>query len=985
MKKFKPSFLTLSLMAAGLSLHAIPTFAQETSAEVDDASEVEVIQVKGFRSSLIKSLNTKRFSDTVVDAISADDIGGLPDVSIADALSRIPGVTSIRIDGQSGELNIRGLSGNYVFSTFNGREMVSASGGRTVQFDQFPSELISQAQVFKSQKASLIEGGVAGTVELKTANALDMDENSQFRVSLQGAHNSVAADNPDSGSLGHRFTVAYKQKFLDDTLGVSAGYSRLFEPTVSTRFVNLQFDPRTPLYEGFEPFLNEEGTILVSDGFEINEQGGENKRDSFVAAIDYIASDSVKMRVDGFYSKFDDEAFDRGFRVQGLANISDARRGPTMLLTDPILANGALIGGTFSRDPNGLAVAAPGVGSPENFRVEVQGDDNTTESEVIAVGFNLEWDISDRLSMTFDLSHTEAEEILRDRVLRMALFEDSSAATPVIDDNFVLSYQLNGLDTPMVNFNQDFTDVNKLMVTSAESYPFFEENEANAVALDFKYELDTDIVSSVEFGLRSSERDHSLRRARFVHGTTDQAMRSGNYITYARDEDGNFLEVQRFQPFQLTADMVTEHTLGGDLSNTPSFLTVNNSQILDAWLPGVDQTPTLDWNNSWTILNGRDVKEEVLSAYIQANLNFELGDIPVTGNIGLRAIRTEQTARGLANVGPDNGQPIADDNGVINSDFIRVNEGPELDHYLPSINLNFGLTDNQQLRFAYSKGIARPELEKMGIRSSWSWSSESQKANLDASTNPFLEPFEADQIDLSYEYYFTETDGAITVAIFNKDISNFPTTLTALDFDYAAAGITIPEADIDERYADIEQTELINYTVGEYKRALNIEDAGYIRGIELAYTQTFDFLPGMWKGLGVNLNYSYTKSDITLPSLVPGEDGRDGPLPGLSPRVWSATAYYSYDDKFEARINARFRDDYVNEQVAIGEEQQAYFAEETIYSAQASYNYSENLQFFVSADNLTDEANRSYFAQQERTGTIQWFGRTIYFGVNYNM
>jgi iron complex outermembrane receptor protein len=105
----------------------------------------------------------------------------------------------------------------------------------------------------------------------------------------------------------------------------------------------------------------------------------------------------------------------------------------------------------------------------------------------------------------------------------------------------------------------------------------------------------------------------------------------------------------------------------------------------------------------------------------------------------------------------------------------------------------------------------------------------------------------------------------------------------------------------------------------------------------------------------------------------------------LSPRVWSATVYYSYDDKFEARINARFRDDYVNEQVAIGAEQQAYFAEETIYSAQASYNYSDNLQFFVSADNLTDEANRSYFAQEERTGTIQWFGRTIYFGVNYNM
>lgn len=988
MKKFKPSFLTLSLMAAGLTLHTLPGYAQEADA-ANQATEddVEVIQVRGFKRSLIKSLNTKRFSDTVVDAISADDIGGLPDVSIADALSRIPGVTSIRIDGQSGELNIRGLSGNYVFSTFNGREMVSASGGRTVQFDQFPSELIEQAQVYKTSKASLIEGGIAGTVELQTANALDMDEDRKIRVSLQGARNNEAADNPDSGDFGHRFTVSYKEKFLDDTVGVSAGYSRLFEPTVSTRFVGLQFDNRTPAYEGFEPFLDENGQMLVSDGFELNEQGGENKRDSFVLALDYAPSDDLKMRVDGFYSTFDDEAFDRGFRVQGLGNIAFPSRGPDMELTNAIVGNGALLGGRWSRDPNGTAVNAPGFGSAENFRIEVQGDDNTTESEVLAVGFNLEYIITDELTMTLDISHAAAEETLRDSVLRMAPFLDSSAATPEINDDLVVEYQLNGLATPTINFNQDFTDVNSLMVVSAESYPFFEDNEANAVALDFQYELESDYVASVAFGLRASERDHSLGRGRFVHGTTDQAMRSGNYITYGLDDDGNRVEVQRFQPFQLTEDMVSVHTLGGDLGNTPSFLTVDNKAVLDAWIPDVDRTAIEDWDHSWSILNGRRVKEEVLSAYIQANLNFELGGIPVTGNIGLRAIETQQTAQGLANVKSGNGQPIADDKGEINNDFIRVEEGPKLNHYLPSMNLNFQITDNQQIRFAFSKGIARPELSQMGISDSWNWDRDSEQASLNSSTTPFVKPFEADQIDLSYEYYFTETDGAITVAVFNKDINNYPEVLRTDDFNYADAGITVPLADESERYIiqDDPSSGLINYVDGTYNRLVNIADAGYIRGVEFAYTQTMDFLPDMWKGLGVNFNYSYTESDIALPSLVPGESGRNGPLPGLSERLWSATVFYSYDEKFETRINARYRSDYVNEQIAIGEAQQAYFVEETIWSAQASYNYSDNLQIFMSVDNLTDEANRSYFGQEERTGTLQWFGRTVYFGINYNL
>lgn len=986
MKKFKPSFLTLSLMAAGLSLHAVPTFAQETdnASQADDAADVEVIQVKGFRSSLIKSLNTKRFSDTVVDAISADDIGGLPDVSIADALTRIPGVTSIRIDGQSGELNIRGLSGNYVFSTFNGREMVSASGGRTVQFDQFPSELISQAQVYKSQKASLIEGGVAGTVELRTANALDMDDDRQIRVSVQGSHNSEAADNPDSGDFGSRLTLAYKEKFMDETVGVSLGYARLKEPTVSSRFVGLQFDRLSPQYDGLDEFRDEAGNMFLTDGFELNEQGGENKRDSFVAAFDYVPTDNLKMRLDGFYSEFDDEAFDRGFRVQGLNRITDASQD--LELRNPVVADGAIIGGQYWLNPNGDAIAPPFRGANQNFRIEVQADDNTTESEVLALGFNLEYQISDMLSMSFDLAHASAEEVLRDRVLRLALFEDSSVDTPIIENDLVVDYQLNGLGIPSIGFNQDFTDVNKLMVVSAESYPFFEENESNAAALDFTLEVENDFVSSLEWGVRYSERTHSLRRGRFVHGTTDQNMRSGRYITYTRDDEGNFVESQRFQPFRLTQDMVTVHTLGGDLGNTPSFLTIDNSQVLDAWLPDVDQTPIRNWDHSWSILNGREVEEDVTSAYLMANLNMEIGDIPVTGNVGIRVVHSDQRAFGLSFVGGGAGDPIADDRGVINNDFIRTEEGIDYTDYLPSFNLNFQLTDSDQLRLAYAKVLSREDLSQMGIRNTWRWETDTAFGNttsLDSSTSPQVLPFYADQFDISYEHYFTETDGALTIALWHKEIENDPVTVVTENYDFEANGFNVPPAPDSIRF-DPSGEEIIFQPRGTYSRALNVGDAGYFRGFEIAYTQTFSMLPDMWKGLGININYSYTDSDVKKPTGIPGFE-ESGPEEGLSPNVWSATAFYDYDEIFEIRINARYRDDYLNDQISIGEEQSAFFKEETIWSAQASYNYSENLQFFASMDNITDEENVSFFGRESRTGTIQFFGRTMYFGLNYNL
>ena len=175
-------------------------------------------------------MKQKRAGDTIVEVVDAGDLSSLPDASIADSLGRLPGVTTVRNSGQSSQLNIRGMNGDFIQTTLNGREQASTSAetesSRWMAFDQYPAELINQAAVYKSPKASLIEGGVAATVELKTANPLEAEKSHNVNLSARLSYNDRAED-VGGDANGNRFTASYMGKFLDDTLGLSVGYSHL--------------------------------------------------------------------------------------------------------------------------------------------------------------------------------------------------------------------------------------------------------------------------------------------------------------------------------------------------------------------------------------------------------------------------------------------------------------------------------------------------------------------------------------------------------------------------------------------------------------------------------------------------------------------------------------------------------------------------------------------------------------------------------------
>ena len=963
MGKFKLSALMLALVAANSAIAA--TEEERTSAKEIDP-ELEVIEVRGFSRSLIQSLNQKRFSDTVSEQLSADDLGALPDVSMADALTRLPGISAVRTGGQAAEINIRGLSGGFVFSTLNGREQVSTSGSRSIEFDQYPSELISSAAVYKSPKASLIEGGVAGTVELQTASPLDNDQQHKFTANVRGMYNDRASEVFDATEYGDRISFSYQGKFLDDTLGVALGYARLFQPSVATQFIGFAYNGNKDvdgLANDTDGPADNPANEYISEGFELQHLGGEETRNGYLTSIEWAPTDNFKLKGDAFLSRFDSESFARGFRVKF--------GGPSAVYANPVLDGNAVIGGAINRTSNSFT------------RVEIVNDDNQDFDEVDSYGINADWQVTERLNVNADVSLSRAKSNFRNGLLWALVAEDATVENPVFDTNVSLNYQLNGLNLPDVGFNQAdaFSDIDRVMVSKYGIYPYENEDEVKAFRLDFKYELENNWFSSIEFGARYSDREYSNNRSVFEYGN-----------------DGAFSSTQ--PPLRLTDDMTTVVDWQGEFSYFPSYLAIDLDKALNAWFPDGTPQPVQTWGNadgvvdldgdgepdaqgyttnySWTMLQSGSVYEEVVSAYLMLNIDTEIGTLPVTGNIGIRRVDTDQSATVLENVGGDpqlGAQYIVDDNGIVNDLYAPSVLGIKYTDYLPSLNLNFKVSDATQIRFAAAKVMARAPINRLAGDASASVNNDGE-INGSSTNNPFLKPFYADQYDISYEQYFEDTDGALVVAAFYKNIDSFIDTVAIENFDFKGNGFNVPEYIVDP--VSGEQIETTN---GVYTTAVNNAKGGYIRGIELAYTQVFSFLPSPFEGLGINASYSYTESEVQSITDL-GGDSVSQDLPGLSNNVFNGTLFYSYEN-FETRLNVRYRDDFVSEQVAVNE-QVVNFDAETVIDFQTSYQFTDSFGMLLQVNNLTDEPTQSYFGTTSKTGTTQFFGRQFYLGFTYN-
>jgi TonB-dependent receptor len=926
-----------------LAMLAVASFTITANAQDQDEDDtVEEITVTGFRGSLASAVDVKRRADTVVEAISAEDIGRLPDVSIAEALARLPGITSQRTSGQSSAINVRGLPQNLVFTTLNGREQVTPNGARAIEFEQFPSELISSVEVYKSPKAELLEGGVAGTVNFNTIRPLSKDE-TIFNVNARLSLNDRAGQIFGANEFGYRVSAAYVDQFADGKVGLSIGYARLEQPDVAVRFA--QFD-----FTGGAQDFNGDGTNdSPSFGFETTEDGGNETRDGVIATLQFKPTDNFSLDFDGYYSRFESESFRRGVRVTGPQEVNS---GNTQV-ENPIVADNALIGGAFSRNVGAPTVDGGGFG----LTAAGINDDLSDTDELVSIGSKAEW-TNERWTVTGDFTYSRADSQFVNEVSAslplssldrgVAGVSNSSPNTPVLNDNLNIVLNTNGISLPSVNFSQDFTNVGQVFLSRFGVFPTENEDELFAFAGAVEYEAEWGIIKSIEVGARYSEREASQFR---------EAIDFGN--------DAGFFQfaANLFTPISLVGDASTVECFSGEFADNgfPCFLAIENPRALvEAQIGPV----VADQSQGFTLDQSFTVNEDVFSAFAQVNLEGSFGDTPFTGNIGLRVVNTDQSSQAQSAI--NNGIPAT---------------GIEFTEFLPSANFVFEVTENDYVRLGASRAFSRPPIFELGAGFSVGFDSITNLISVSGSGNPALLPTLANQFDFSYEHYF-ENGGIFSAAFFYKDLETF----VAND---GAQGIDFDGLDFENLLASEQFDAFIaagSPTIGNANGVANGE-GGNVWGIEVGTSIPFDVFADSLKNFGFTGSYAYTESSVTFTSGLSGTS-LTADLPGLSNSVLNSTFYYENAAGFGARVSGRYRSSFISPQLGI-DTLLPNTTEELIIDFQASYAFSEEsdlsgLTLLFQATNLTDEPTTTFFGTESRTGTIQNFGRQFFLGASYS-
>lgn len=932
-------------VAVASALASAVVMPEAVRAQDDDNAPMEEIITVGVRTSILDSINSKRNADTISDVVDAGALGSLPDQSIADALGRLPGVTTIRDSGQSSQLNIRGMNGDFIQTTLNGREQPSTAGyseaTRWSSFDQYPAELITQAAVYKSPKASHIEGGVAGTVELRTANPLDAPKDHNVVANIRYSYNDTA-DDYDGDSNGSRYTLSYMGKFADDTFGVAVGASVLDQPNA---FVFSRSGADNQLGYGSIDVNNDGTPESIPRAFQWQAGNGNDERIGYVASFVFQPGDTFRAQLDYFRSEFD-----RGDRRQGITVGGINEDANNVNLTDFTIENGLITRATVSAvDPNANNQSHPWF--------EARTEDQTTTADSDTIGLNLQWFVTDTSTLTLDWSTAEGEKTREDRIASMHAYD---AMGELAGTSF--TYELNGSNIATGEFSGfDFTDPATMRLSRYERYPHTYTDEIDSVRLDFEQDVEWGAIASFEVGVRYSERKFGADRGTFLYGS-----RSGQGMGWCEDNTSDIACAP-----QSIDGFVTTQSLPG----VPDHFAVTNINGLGQSIfgPGGDAGIRLH-SRDWTYIESNDIEEETEAFYLQANLDFEMGDVPVTGNIGVRYVRSDVKTIGLQNVGAGNGTPITDGVGVTQDNLDFVTYGPEYSDTLPSLNLNFQITDNDIIRFAAAEVMGRPPVGQMkGGAGSWNGGTVSDPTspnfglteyNVWTNGTPYLDPFRATQLDVSYEHYF-DNGGAFSAAVFWKDIESLvegPTQFT--DLDAEDIGIIVP----DGQFLNIFQT------------YLNNDKGGYIRGIEIAGTTTFDSLPGIFGGLGATASYSYTESETEVGGGA--LYNRNLPLPGLSENVYSATVFWDID-RFSSYVNLRHRDEFVQNLPIPGAGSPTLAQPYTTVDAQVSYSFDNGLSVVLSGNNLTNEENTIEYGVDDAFGEFKQFGRQYYLGFNY--
>ena len=351
----------------------------------------EDLVITGIRRAIADSISLKRDQTSIVEAVSAEDIGKLPDVSIAESIARLPGLAAQRVNGRAQVISIRGLAPDFTTTLLNGRQQASSGDNRAVEFDQYPAELLNSVVIYKTPDAQIAGMGLSGTADLRTVRPLTFGKPA-FAFNARGEKTEGGKLNDDVRNMGYRVSASYIDQFAEGTLGIALGYARIDSPSGNRHF-------KAYGYEAFSDQTDADGNpinvvrpdsangALLVNGQEVFVTSRSNVRDAFIGIVEWQPSDVVHSTLDVYYSKFNQNEITRG--AQWFSNP---------------FADGLTFTNVVTEDRGGSAVAVSGtqVGAVPIIR----NDNNKRRDELFSAGLNNEFTIDDRTRFVADLSYS---------------------------------------------------------------------------------------------------------------------------------------------------------------------------------------------------------------------------------------------------------------------------------------------------------------------------------------------------------------------------------------------------------------------------------------------------------------------------------------------------------------------------------------------------------------------------------------------------
>ncbi|ALS98685.1 TonB-dependent receptor [Lacimicrobium alkaliphilum] len=948
-----PSKIAIALAIALTGSISSQAVAQQQnnnpSAEEQPQDSVETIEVRGMRSSIKESLHIKQNSVQVVDAIVAEDIGKFPDQNVAEALQRITGITITRNAGEGQNVTVRGLGGDYNVTTINGRRMASEHSSRDFNFDLIASELLGGVEVYKSPVANTQEGGIGSVINIKTRRPLDFD-GFTFSASAEGIYEDrtekvtpqasfLVSDTFLDNTFGALFTMVYSERTLRIDSYEGQGFYN-----ANTEDADLTIRQDVDGNGEFDPYVDNEWGSIIPGYVRYGNKQDTRERIGGSLALQWLPDSDLEINFDSIFSSYEtngtesqisfvtyDESWTPG--IPGVKEVGFAEEG----IVDSMVLFGS---GAMAELLN---VSRPRI------------------TETYQVGVNAKWFMTDELSLSFDVAHSSAENennghnryiVARGFVDEISIDASTDNLLPDVSLSPVL-----GTDTPF-GAHYSYNDGTGI------------KDEVNEFRVDGRWQpLGADWITSIDFGINIGKQTKTTAanasRNPSAFSNAGAQLSSDEYadfsVDYSSVEDINGFELFRL-PSSVIIDSDFSNFMDGEPGQHPSpwprfdydeLFSFYESISPEAANQLVKATPRP--NDSY------DVSEQTTAVYAAVNIENEIFDLPFVLNLGVRMIETEVGSRGFS-LNPDLVRFVAADpeEPEIIQFLDEVENYQELvefeDSYkdvLPSINFKLNLTDELLFRATASKVITRPSIASL---KAWSYLNISEREY--HASNPGLEPLRANQGDLTLEWYFSDY-GALTTALYVKDIETFSTQ--------GRNGTTT---------IDGEEFEIQSY--------VNSDAGGEIKGIEIAYQQSFtDILPSPFDGLGVQLNYTYVDSGYEQVDETHEEYDfrvRDLPFRGMSKRSYNAVVYYE-KGKIQARLAYNWRDKYLtNEDAWGGVRWQADYGQ---LDFSASYDVTEQVNLTVSATNLTNERGYAYIENEEQINYLYRAGRLINVGASY--